>query len=294
MFGAIGQLGTLAKGNSSAETLLELADTPKDDYDFGLQRWMKKRGKFYRPNLSTNEVKEYKDAFRVIDLDGSGTLEVDELVQAMRALDQPVSAYEMTKLVEMIAPGKGFLNETDFIELVHYRSLPNTTKQNVKKEMEAIGEEKPKKVQVSMGILAGTFRRKKALDLLMMPWEIRNNTVQEAERQSELSQILIRSVESQNNAPPKINIKCVIKKLLYFFRFDMYLIIPLCRTPKAKCLAKQNDKSATSASDNDQEENQIAGTEQLLSMPLLPPGLSHSKSSSHSSTFLNIQLIFSM
>jgi hypothetical protein len=290
MFGAIGQLGTLAKGNSFAETSLELADTPKDDYDFGLQRWMKKRGKFYRPNLSTNEVKEYKDAFRVIDLDGSGTLEVDELVQAMRALDQPVSAYEMTKLVEMIAPGKGFLNETDFIELVHYRSLPNTTKQNAKKEMEAIGEEKPKKVQVSMGILAGTFRRKKALDLLMMPWEIRNNTVQEAERQSELSQILIRSVESQNNAPTKINIKCV----LLFFRFEMYLVIPLCRTPKAKCLGKQNDKSATFASDDDREENQITGTEQLLSMPLLPPGLSHSKSPSRSSVFLSIQLIFPM
>jgi hypothetical protein len=128
MFSAIGHLGTLAKSNSSAQTSADLADTPKDDYDFGLQRWMKKRGKFYRPNLSQNEVKEYKEAFRVIDLDGSGTLEVDELVQAMRALDQPVSAYEMTKLVEMIAPGKGFLNETDFIELVHYRSLPNTEK----------------------------------------------------------------------------------------------------------------------------------------------------------------------
>ena len=156
--------------------------------------------------------------------------------------------------------------------------------------MEAIGEEKPKKVQVSMGILAGTFRRKKALDLLMMPWEIRNNTVQEAERQSELSQILIRSVESQNNAPTKINIKCV----LLFFRFEMYLVIPLCRTPKAKCLGKQNDKSATFASDDDREENQITGTEQLLSMPLLPPGLSHSKSPSRSSIFLSIQLIFSM
>jgi hypothetical protein len=67
--------------------------------------------------------------------------------------------------------------------------------------MDAMGEEKPKKVQVSMGILAGTFRRKKALDLLMMPWEIRNNTAQEAERQSELAQILVRSVESQSDAP---------------------------------------------------------------------------------------------
>jgi hypothetical protein len=165
---------------------------------------MKKRGKFYRPNLSANEVKEYKDAFRIIDLDGSGTLEVDELVQAMRALDQPVSAYEMTKLVELIAPGKGCLNEIDFIELVHYRSLPNATKQKERKEKDVAGQEKPQKVQVSMGILAGTFRRKKALVLLMLPWEVRSNATQEAGRQSELAQILIPPVALESVGSPKI------------------------------------------------------------------------------------------
>ena len=206
MLGCIGQLASLAKNGSGgfAETSADLADTPKDDYDFGLQRWMKKRGKFYRPNLSTNEVKEYKDAFRIIDLDGSGTLEVDELVQAMRALDQPVSAYEMAKLVELIAPGKGYLNETDFIELVHYRSLPSSIKQNEKKGKDGTGQEKPKKVQVSMGILAGTFRRKKALDLLMLPWEVRSNVTQEAERQSELAQILLPPVPLEPDGSPKI------------------------------------------------------------------------------------------
>jgi hypothetical protein len=206
MLGCIGQLASLAKNGSGgfAETSAELADTPKDNYDFGLQRWMKKRGKFYRPNLSANEVKEYKDAFRIIDLDGSGTLEVDELVQAMRALDQPVSAYEMTKLVELIAPGKGCLNETDFIELVHYRSLPNSKKQKEQKEKDVTGQEKPQKVQVSMGILAGTFRRKKALDLLMLPWEVRSNATQEAGRQSELAQILIPPVPLESVVSPII------------------------------------------------------------------------------------------
>jgi hypothetical protein len=209
MLGCIGQLASLAKNGSGgfAETSAELADTPKDNYDFGLQRWMKKRGKFYRPNLSANEVKEYKDAFRIIDLDGSGTLEVDELVQAMRALDQPVSAYEMTKLVELIAPGKGCLNETDFIELVHYRSLPNSKKQKERKEQDVAGQEKPQKVQVSMGILAGTFRRKKALDLLMSPWEVRSNATQEAGRQSELAQILIPPVALESVSSPKITHK---------------------------------------------------------------------------------------
>lgn len=209
MLGCIGQLASLAKNGSGgfAETSAELADTPKDNYDFGLQRWMKKRGKFYRPNLSANEVKEYKDAFRIIDLDGSGTLEVDELVQAMRALDQPVSAYEMTKLVELIAPGKGCLNETDFIELVHYRSLPNSKKQKERKEQDVAGQEKPQKVQVSMGILAGTFRRKKALDLLMLPWEVRSNATQEAGRQSELAQILIPPVALESVSSPKITHK---------------------------------------------------------------------------------------
>jgi hypothetical protein len=206
MLGCIGQLASLAKNGSNgfAETSADLADTPKDDYDFGLQRWMKKRGKFYRPNLSANEVKEYKDAFRIIDLDGSGTLEVDELVQAMRALDQPVSAYEMTKLVELIAPGKGYLNETDFIELVHYRSLPSSIKQTEKKDKEGTGQQKPKKVQVSMGILAGTFRRKKALDLLMLPWEVRSNVAQEAGRQSELAQILLPPVQLEPVSSLKI------------------------------------------------------------------------------------------
>ncbi len=216
MFGAIGQLASLAKNSTAAETSADLVDVPKDDYDFGLQRWMQKRGKFYRPNLSTNEVMEYKDAFRIIDLDGSGTLEVDELVQAMRALDQPVSAYEMTKLVELIAPGKGFLNETDFIELVHYRSLPNGSKPNHKKESEEANiesKDKPKKVQVSMGILAGTFRRKKALDLLMLPWEIRNNTIREAERQSELAQILA----PQNQLEPVGNQKFNHRQGKFYF-----------------------------------------------------------------------------
>ena len=209
MLGCIGQLASLAKNGSGgfAETSAELADTPKDNYDFGLQRWMKKRGKFYRPNLSANEVKEYKDAFRIIDLDGSGTLEVDELVQAMRALDHPVSAYEMTKLVELIAPGKGCLNETDFIELVHYRSLPNSKKQKERKEQDVAGQEKPQKVQVSMGILAGTFRRKKALDLLMSPWEVRSNATQEAGRQSELAQILIPPVALESVSSPTITHK---------------------------------------------------------------------------------------
>jgi Fe2+ transport system protein FeoA len=196
-----------------------LADIPKDNYDFGLQRWMKKRGKFYRPNLSANELREYQDAFRIIDLDGSGTLEVDELVQAMRALDQPVTVHEITKLMELIAPGKGYLNETDFIELVHYRSLSDTTKPNVKLETEKnSAEEKPKHQQVSMGILAGTFRRKKALDLLMLPWEIRNNSTQEALRQSELSQILTSKMNLEPLDSPNI-----------VHKYDNYDVHCVCR-----------------------------------------------------------------
>jgi Fe2+ transport system protein FeoA len=180
---------------------------------------MKKRGKFYRPNLSANELREYQDAFRIIDLDGSGTLEVDELVQAMRALDQPVTVHEITKLMELIAPGKGYLNETDFIELVHYRSLSDTTKPNVKLETEKnSAEEKPKHQQVSMGILAGTFRRKKALDLLMLPWEIRNNSTQEALRQSELSQILTSKMNLEPLDSPNI-----------VHKYDNYDVHCVCR-----------------------------------------------------------------
>jgi hypothetical protein len=110
----------------------------------------------------------------------------------------------MTKLVELIAPGKGYLNETDFIELVHYRSLPSSIKQNERKAKEGSGQEKPKKVQVSMGILAGTFRRKKALDLLMLPWEVRSNVIQEAGRQSELAQILLPLVPLEPVGSPKM------------------------------------------------------------------------------------------
>ena len=208
MFGAIGQIASFAKQVSTAglaDTPAAIAETPKDSYDFGLQRWMKKRGKFYRPNLSASETQEYQDAFRIIDLDGSGTLEVDELVQAMHALDQPVSVADITKVMHLIAPGKDYLNQTDFIELVHYRSLPTaTTKQKNKQAEKETGEGKPKKVQISMGILAGTFRRKKALELLMSPWEVRNNVKQEMARQSELAGILISQPKDEQVGPQKI------------------------------------------------------------------------------------------
>jgi len=207
MFGAIGQIASFAKQVGSAgvaDTPVAIADTPKDDYDFGLQRWMKKRGKFYRPNLSASETQEYQDAFRIIDLDGSGTLEVDELVQAMHALDQPVSVADITKVMHLIAPGKDYLNQTDFIELVHYRSLLTATKKKQKKTEKETGEEKPKRVHISMGILAGTFRRKKALELLMSPWEVRNNVKQEMERQSELAGILISQPKDEPVSPQKL------------------------------------------------------------------------------------------
>ena len=207
MFGAIGQIASFAKQVGTAgvaDTPVAIADTPKDDYDFGLQRWMKKRGKFYRPNLSASETQEYQDAFRIIDLDGSGTLEVDELVQAMHALDQPVSVADITKVMHLIAPGKDYLNQTDFIELVHYRSLLTATKKKQKKAEKETGEEKPKRVHISMGILAGTFRRKKALELLMSPWEVRSNVKQEMERQSELAGILISQPKDEPVSPQKL------------------------------------------------------------------------------------------
>ncbi len=65
--------------------------------------WLRKHGKAIRPELTRAELDELGECFTMIDADGSGAIDVDELHKAFQMLQLKVSK---AKIKQMLAAGE--------------------------------------------------------------------------------------------------------------------------------------------------------------------------------------------
>ena len=67
-----------------------------------IAEWLRKRGKAIRPELTRAELDELEECFTMIDADGSGAIDVDELYKAFKMLQLKVTR---SKIKKMLAAG---------------------------------------------------------------------------------------------------------------------------------------------------------------------------------------------
>ena len=86
--------------------------------------------KIIKHDLSAEQKQEIKDAFDMIDTDGSGSIEVEELKIAMKALGFDTRKEETKKIIENLDKNKdGVISYEEFLDLL-------TTKLNDKDHIE--------------------------------------------------------------------------------------------------------------------------------------------------------------
>ncbi|KAI5084516.1 hypothetical protein GOP47_0000685 [Adiantum capillus-veneris] len=78
----------------------------------GVDAWLRAHGKTVRPELTKKQKQELKECFDLIDADGSGAIDAEELVTAFNVLGMRVKKSEVEKmLAEVDADGSGELME---------------------------------------------------------------------------------------------------------------------------------------------------------------------------------------
>ena len=70
--------------------------------------WMRTRGRTVQPELPPETRKQYQEAYALLDSDGSGTLDEEEVWQGFKALNLPTSRAAVRHMVAaMCEPGVG-------------------------------------------------------------------------------------------------------------------------------------------------------------------------------------------
>ena len=70
-------------------------------------------------NITEDQFKEFKDAFDLFDIDGSGTIDKKELRAVMKASGQELSDKEIDKLMlKADADQSGAISFTEFVKLM--------------------------------------------------------------------------------------------------------------------------------------------------------------------------------
>ncbi|KAL4447937.1 hypothetical protein ABPG75_005156 [Micractinium tetrahymenae] len=82
--------------------------------------WLTSRGRDLPVHIPLATIKFARECFTLIDVDGSGTLEPEELQAVFRALGKPASLRQVTRLVESVAgSGARSLKFSDFAQMMH-------------------------------------------------------------------------------------------------------------------------------------------------------------------------------
>ncbi|MCO5558313.1 hypothetical protein L7F22_011893 [Adiantum nelumboides] len=120
----------------------------------GVDAWLRAHGKTVRPELTKKQKQELKECFDLIDADGSGAIDAEELVTAFNVLGMRVKKSEVEKmLAEVDADGSGEVEYPEFVQIM-------TSKLDAQVQ-EGDLEEKPAKQPLPFQLLAQAYRRKK-------------------------------------------------------------------------------------------------------------------------------------
>eukprot|EP00249_Psilotum_nudum_P013065 c24133_g1_i2 orf=220-1269(+) len=126
----------------------------------GVDAWLRAHGKVVRPELTKRQKQELKECFNLIDADGSGAIDVGELVTAFTVLGLRVRRSEVEKILSKV--GSGGSGEVEYPEFVQIMTLKLDSQ-----VQEATSEEKTNKQSLPFQLLAQAYRRKKLMEAVM-------------------------------------------------------------------------------------------------------------------------------
>ncbi|GAX81727.1 hypothetical protein CEUSTIGMA_g9155.t1 [Chlamydomonas eustigma] len=164
---------------SSKLSLVDMSD---------VSAWLRKRGKAVKPKLSTEQLTELNDCFKLMDEDGSGSIDVSELEAAFKMLGIMMSKKEFMKLVnEVDHDGTGDIGWVEFLEIMT---------ETLQRSEDSNGDES-RFHQLPVSLLATQYRRLKYLEGVMAgDRDSLRELVQLAERQAQSIIMAQRAQES--------------------------------------------------------------------------------------------------
>ncbi|QDZ25183.1 hypothetical protein HOP50_16g77290 [Chloropicon primus] len=121
--------------------------------------WLKKHGLRERPRqLSQDQKKDLREIFTMLDADGSGALDSDEIIQAFKLINMPTSKSKIVALMGDVLLGDEEAElDYDGFELLMTRRINDTTDDSGQDDV----------VVMPFHEIANAFRRKKTLEAFM-------------------------------------------------------------------------------------------------------------------------------
>eukprot|EP00736_Rhodelphis_marinus_P012896 Rmarinus@m.15970 len=85
------------------------------------------------PHLSPEELQEFREIFNLVDADGGGTIEAEELQQLMEMLGLRPSREEVEEMVKEIdEDGNGEIDFDEFVQVMSRKAQPTYTPAEIK------------------------------------------------------------------------------------------------------------------------------------------------------------------
>jgi len=142
--------------------------------------WLRRRGKAVRPKLSAEQKQQLKECFELMDQDGSGAIDADELGAAFKLLGIRMKKSEIEELLaEVDHDGSGEVEYLEFLEIM------TTTLQRLAEEREA-DEAHAGEGQVPFALMATAYRRKRLMEgIISGDKEVMTQIAQLSEKQTQ-------------------------------------------------------------------------------------------------------------
>lgn len=98
-----------------------------------LETWLERRGRFPSSRWRISEKRELREWFDQMDEDGSGEIDLDELVEPLLSSGLAQTIAEVQIIINSVDnDGSGSIGFDEFLEMMRHRALPPSNKRSVK------------------------------------------------------------------------------------------------------------------------------------------------------------------
>mmetsp|Transcript_21347 Transcript_21347/g.59181 ORF Transcript_21347/g.59181 Transcript_21347/m.59181 type:complete len:414 (+) Transcript_21347:131-1372(+) len=175
----------LSGGERHEEAELDLpAHTKKDlaavdsALSTSIHLWLRRRRKNVRPKLSADQQHQLKECFELMDQDGSGAIDADELGAAFKLLGIGLRKAEIEEILAEVG-----MNADGEVEYPQFLEIMTVTLQKIAEEQ---AEDKSRSSQVPFSLMATAYRRKRLMEgIISGDKETMGQIVQLSERQAQ-------------------------------------------------------------------------------------------------------------
>ena len=105
--------------------------------------------KYERPGLSADEIEEIKEAFDIFDVDRSGAISVQELLNAMRSLGFDTKNPAIFQMIaDMDEDGNGEIEFEEFLDMMTARISDRNTKEDLERVFKLFDDKRTGEISV--------------------------------------------------------------------------------------------------------------------------------------------------